>query len=123
MIKLWQSSSLDVTPPLAHCHGHSVRIAPFLPIDRSFPSSNYSQILDITDELAAYPEKWARLREEVLSTVGSHKAPTYDDLKNMRYLRYTLNETLRLYPAVPYNVRTALQVSTPCDSKVSSDHG
>ncbi|KAK6825109.1 cytochrome P450 [Apiospora arundinis] len=63
-------------------------------------------------ELAAYPEKWARLREEVLSTVGSHKAPTYDDLKNMRYLRYTLNETLRLYPAVPYNVRTALQDTT-----------
>ncbi|KAK8039130.1 cytochrome P450 [Apiospora rasikravindrae] len=63
-------------------------------------------------ELAAYPEKWARLREEVLSTVGSHKAPTYDDLKNLRYLRYTLNETLRLYPAVPYNSRTALQDTT-----------
>lgn len=75
--------------------------------------STYAQGFRHTDELAAYPEKWARLREEVLSTVGSHKAPTYDDLKGLRYLRYTLNETLRLYPAVPYNVRTALQVSTP----------
>ncbi|KAK8094445.1 cytochrome P450 [Apiospora hydei] len=63
-------------------------------------------------ELAAYPEKWARLREEVLSTVGSHKAPTYDDLKNMRYLRYTVNETLRLYPALPYNTRAALNDTT-----------
>ncbi|KAK8086918.1 cytochrome P450 [Apiospora phragmitis] len=63
-------------------------------------------------ELAAYPENWARLREEVLSTVGSHKAPTYDDLKNLRYLRYMLNETLRLYPAVPYNMRAALQDTT-----------
>ncbi|KAK7948321.1 cytochrome P450 [Apiospora aurea] len=50
-------------------------------------------------ELAAYPEKWARLREEVLST-------------NMRYLRYTLNETLRLYPALPYNTRAALNGTT-----------
>ncbi|KAK8006485.1 cytochrome P450 [Apiospora marii] len=63
-------------------------------------------------ELAAYPDKWARLREEVLSTVGPHKAPTYDDLKNLRYMRYTLQETLRLYPAVPYNQRSALQDTT-----------
>ena len=73
----------------------------------------YSLVFCHKDELAAYPDKWARLREEVLLNVGLHKAPTYDDLKNLRYLRYTLNETLRLYPAVPYNVRTALQVSTP----------
>ncbi|KAK8134024.1 cytochrome P450 monooxygenase [Apiospora sp. TS-2023a] len=63
-------------------------------------------------ELAAHPDKWARLREEVLSTVGSHNAPTYDDLKDMRYMRYTLQETLRLYPAVPYNQRSALQDTT-----------
>jgi cytochrome P450 len=30
----------------------------------------------------------------------------------MRYLRYALLETLRLYPAVPYNVRTALTDTT-----------
>jgi cytochrome P450 len=60
-------------------------------------------------ELAHYPHIYAKLRNEILSTVGAHRKPTYDDLKSMTYLTHTLNETLRLYPAVPYNVRAALQ--------------
>ncbi|KAI0813586.1 cytochrome P450 [Xylaria sp. FL0064] len=59
-------------------------------------------------ELAHYPAKYARLRAEILATVGADAAPTYADLKDMPYLRHILNETLRLYPAVPYNIRTAL---------------
>ena len=61
-------------------------------------------------ELAHYPRIYAKLRSEVLRAVGSRgRAPTYEDLKNMPYLTHTLNETLRLYPAVPYNLRAALQ--------------
>ncbi|KAK4241393.1 cytochrome P450 [Achaetomium macrosporum] len=63
-------------------------------------------------ELAHYPAAYAKLRNEVLSTVGPHRAPSYDDLKSMTYLTHTLNETLRLYPAVPYNLRAALQDTT-----------
>ncbi|KAI0120152.1 cytochrome P450 monooxygenase CYP539B5 [Nemania sp. FL0031] len=63
-------------------------------------------------ELSRYPNKVRRLREEILSTVGSNRPPTYDDLKSMTYLRHTLNETLRLYPAIPYSIRTALKDST-----------
>ncbi|KAL9108912.1 MAG: hypothetical protein Q9227_006308 [Pyrenula ochraceoflavens] len=63
-------------------------------------------------ELSHYPDKWAKLRTEVLSTCGPTRKPSYDDLKNMRYLTHILNETLRLYPAVPYNVRFALADST-----------
>lgn len=60
-------------------------------------------------ELANYPAVYAKLRNEILTTVGTARAPTYEDLKNMTYLTHTLNETLRLYPAVPYNVRAALE--------------
>jgi cytochrome P450 len=44
--------------------------------------------------------------------VGPDQAPTYANLKDMRYLQHTLNEILRLYPVVPYNVRVALQDTT-----------
>lgn len=63
-------------------------------------------------ELSRYPERYARLRREVLDAVGRTRTPTYDDLKNMQYLRHVLNETLRLYPAVPFNLRTALEDTT-----------
>jgi len=60
-------------------------------------------------ELANYPATYRKLRDEVLATVGPSRAPTYEDLKSMTYLTHTLNETLRLYPAVPFNTRSALQ--------------
>jgi cytochrome P450 len=59
-------------------------------------------------ELSAYPEIYAKLRKEVLEVVGEERAPTYEDLKNMKYLTHTLNETLRLYPAVPVYSALAL---------------
>ncbi|GAM85529.1 hypothetical protein ANO11243_035360 [Dothideomycetidae sp. 11243] len=63
-------------------------------------------------ELSRHPEVWEKLRAEVLGQVGRTKAPTYADLKEMRYLQHTLNEILRVYPAVPYNVRIALKDTT-----------
>ncbi|OTB08280.1 hypothetical protein M426DRAFT_8087 [Hypoxylon sp. CI-4A] len=63
-------------------------------------------------ELSHYPEKYAKLRSEIMEAVGRTRTPTYEDLKNMSYLRHTLNETLRLYPAVPYNLRGALEDTT-----------
>jgi cytochrome P450 len=63
-------------------------------------------------ELARHPECVRRLRDEVRSVVGPERTPTYDDLKSMRYLQNVMNETLRLYPAVPFNVRLALHDTT-----------
>lgn len=63
-------------------------------------------------ELSHYPQVVAKLRQEILATVGPTRAPTYDDLKNMTYLKHTINETLRLYPAVPFNIRFALADTT-----------
>lgn len=63
-------------------------------------------------ELSKHPEVVKKLQNEIQSRVGLNREPTYDDLKSMRYLQHTLNETLRLYPVVPYNVRVALQDTT-----------
>jgi cytochrome P450 len=43
--------------------------------------------------LAEHPHVLARLREEVLQKVGPSKRPEYDDLKEMKYLRATINGT------------------------------
>ncbi|KND90434.1 Cytochrome P450 52A1 [Tolypocladium ophioglossoides CBS 100239] len=63
-------------------------------------------------ELARHPEALAKLRNEILDTVGPDRPPTYEHLKNMAYLKAVLNEILRLYPAVPFNVRLALRDTT-----------
>ncbi|KAK5989106.1 Cytochrome P450 52A1 [Cladobotryum mycophilum] len=63
-------------------------------------------------ELSNYPDIWAKLRTLVLGKVGPTARPTYQDLKEMTYLTHALNEALRLYPAVPFNVRTCLHNST-----------
>ncbi|KAF7348800.1 hypothetical protein MVEN_01399700 [Mycena venus] len=50
--------------------------------------------------LTAHPAVLAKLRAEILSTVGPSRAPTPDDFREMKYLRAVLNETLRLYAPV-----------------------
>lgn len=59
-------------------------------------------------ELPRHPEILARLRQEVAEHVGSGQ-PTYEQLKEMKYLRAVINESQRLYPIVPFNSRQALQ--------------
>jgi len=63
-------------------------------------------------ELSRYPAIYSRLRSEILSVVGPERDPSYEDLRSMGYLYHTLNETLRLYPAVPFNIRAALADTT-----------
>ncbi|KAF7782846.1 hypothetical protein Agabi119p4_2222 [Agaricus bisporus var. burnettii] len=59
--------------------------------------------------LTEHPEILRRLREEILSAVGPKSRPSYDDIKEMKYLRAFLNEVLRLYPSVPMNGRTSVK--------------
>lgn len=50
--------------------------------------------------LAQHPDVLNRLRSEVLKVVGSSRRPTYDDIREMKYMRAFINEVLRLYPPV-----------------------
>ncbi|KAJ7047927.1 cytochrome P450 monooxygenase pc-2 [Mycena alexandri] len=62
--------------------------------------------------LAQHPEMAKRLRSEVLEKIGSSRRPTHEDMKTMPYLRAFINETLRLYPAVPVDARTSKKATT-----------
>ncbi|KAF9889256.1 hypothetical protein FE257_007569 [Aspergillus nanangensis] len=67
-------------------------------------------------ELSRNPGVVAKLREEILARglgVGpTGKKPSYNDLKDMKFLNGVLHETMRLYPVVPFNVRFSLNDTT-----------
>ncbi|KAG2105766.1 cytochrome P450 [Suillus discolor] len=62
--------------------------------------------------LAMHPEILSRLREEIISKVGLTRMPTYGDIKEMKYIQAVLNETMRLFPALPFDVREAVHDTT-----------
>ncbi|KAI9066444.1 cytochrome P450 monooxygenase pc-3 [Trametes sanguinea] len=62
--------------------------------------------------LCQHPAVLKRLREEIFEHVGPTRRPTYEDIRNMKYLRAFLNETLRLYPPVPFNIRFSIKEGT-----------
>nr|GAT51535.1 predicted protein [Mycena chlorophos] len=59
--------------------------------------------------LTAHPHVLAKLRAEVLEVVGPNAAPTHEMIREMKYMRAVLNETLRLYPPVPLNMRSSAE--------------
>ncbi|KAJ6478100.1 cytochrome P450 [Mycena vitilis] len=62
--------------------------------------------------LSIHPDVCVRLREEILTHVGPSRRPTYDDIKDMKYLRAVINEAMRLFPSVPFNTRESIQATT-----------
>ncbi|KAF6232474.1 hypothetical protein HO173_009354 [Letharia columbiana] len=55
--------------------------------------------------LSRRPDVWAKLHAEVATLNG--KPPTFDQIKDLKYLRNLLHEALRLYPVVPINAKFA----------------
>lgn len=60
--------------------------------------------------LSQRPDIWKRLQAEILLLNGT--LPTFEQLKNMKYLKAILNESLRCHPIVPINSRQALEDTT-----------
>jgi cytochrome P450 len=70
-----------------------------------------ASLLSITfHTLARRPDIWRKLKAEIDELNG--KRPDYETLRNMKYLKYLLNESLRLYPVVPSNARFANKPTT-----------
>jgi cytochrome P450 len=57
--------------------------------------------------LARHPEVLAKLRNSIAVQLPHNRLPTAADINALTYLRWTLDEVLRLYPLVPLNGRTA----------------
>ncbi|KIY51977.1 cytochrome P450 monooxygenase CYP63 [Fistulina hepatica ATCC 64428] len=55
--------------------------------------------------MALHPDVATELRHEVFEVCGASGTPSSAQLKAMPYLRAVLNETLRLFPPVPLNIR------------------
>ncbi|KAF5719460.1 cytochrome P450 monooxygenase [Fusarium globosum] len=61
--------------------------------------------------LTKKPEIYAKLRDEVLRVAGQ-EPPTASQLKDMTYLKWCVNESLRLHPVIPTNARVAVRDTT-----------
>ncbi|KAI0086757.1 cytochrome P450 [Irpex rosettiformis] len=59
----------------------------------------------VTYAMAMYPEITRKMRAEVLQHCGKTGTPTFETIKSLRYIHAVVNETLRLFPPVPLNVR------------------
>jgi len=60
--------------------------------------------------LANRPDLWTKLQTEI-NTLGGEE-PTWEQLKDLKFLKALLNESLRLHPVVPANSREAQEDTT-----------
>lgn len=68
-------------------------------------------------ELARNPEVFEKLKQEIYEVFGTNETVdlsniTFETLKKCEYLKFVINETLRMYPNVPINFRCATKDTT-----------
>ena len=66
-----------------------------------------SLLSNVWFELSKRPKIWARLQHEVATLDGN--CPTFEQLKDLKYLNALLKESMRLYPVLPENSRQAAE--------------
>lgn len=75
-------------------------------------------------ELAKNPNCLKKLQEDIDNTLKKHNYEwTYDCIQDMKYLSQVLEETLRLYPSVPFLMRKAARDYKIPNSNVTLDKG
>lgn len=65
--------------------------------------------------LARHPDIFKKFREAIIENFGTYSNPqniTFASLKSCQYLQYVMNESLRLFPVVPFNRRSATRDTT-----------
>ncbi|KAF8514030.1 cytochrome P450 [Gautieria morchelliformis] len=65
----------------------------------------------VTYALACHPDIYQHLVNEIEQTMGGRDTPTISDIRSMKYLRAVINEVLRLFPPVPFNIRRCVSSS------------
>lgn len=65
-------------------------------------------------ELARNPDKWQKLKNEIYEHFGRDNVEgiSFESLKKCEYLKWTVNEVLRMYPSVPLNYRISTKDTT-----------
>ncbi|KIL67115.1 hypothetical protein M378DRAFT_160099 [Amanita muscaria Koide BX008] len=91
---------------------HLVQVTQDLRVIKDETDTTASTLTFVIYLLATHPAVMDRLRQEILEKVGSVKMPDQNDIKDMKYLRAVINETLRLFPVVPFNVRESVKATT-----------
>lgn len=61
--------------------------------------------------LSRHPEIQSRAFQEQYAIFGNDvkRSPTFQELSDMKYMELVIKETLRLFPSVPFIVRTLLE--------------
>ncbi|KAH7882562.1 cytochrome P450 [Phlebopus sp. FC_14] len=62
--------------------------------------------------LSTHPIVFTRLREEIMQIVGPTDRPSIEDIRELKYLRAVIDETLRLYSPVPFNKLESIKATT-----------